>query len=148
MTNIYCIEDCNGLKYVGSTNRNINTRLSEHRCDKKINKKNCSSKLLDLSNCKIYILEQCEESKRSEKERYWINKIDCVNLNDLTFDMKEYDRIRNKSEERKKLRREHHHKNKTIRNKIRNATFHFVNGWGGDPRSNNNLLKIDLTIFS
>ena len=40
MPYIYCIDDCNGLKYVGSTARNINTRLTEHRYDKKTNKKN------------------------------------------------------------------------------------------------------------
>tara|TARA_R110000765_G_scaffold271585_4_gene370349 strand:- start:1080 stop:1460 length:381 start_codon:yes stop_codon:yes gene_type:complete len=82
---IYCIEDCNSLKYVGSTKRTLNTRLIEHKYDKKTNKKKCSSKLLDLNNCKIIVLEECDNSKREEKEEYWINKINCVNINDLTY---------------------------------------------------------------
>jgi len=80
MVSIYCIEDINHLKYVGSTKKKLNIRLSEHKSDKKINYKNiCSSKNLDLDNCKIYVLEVCNESNRLERERYWINHIDCVN---------------------------------------------------------------------
>ena len=63
--NIYCIEDINGLKYIGSTNRNINIRLIEHKYDKKTNKKKCSSKILDLSNCEISLLEKCEISNNN-----------------------------------------------------------------------------------
>ena len=105
--NIYCIEDINGLKYIGSTNRNINIRLIEHKYDKKTNKKKCSSKILDLSNCEISLLEECEISNKKEREKYWINKIDCVNKNKLTFDIKEYDRLRDKTKKRKKAKAEY-----------------------------------------
>ena len=75
---IYCIEDINDLKYVGSTPRNLNTRLTEHRY-KKRNNLSCSSGKLNLYNCIIYILEECETEERMEREKYWINKIECVN---------------------------------------------------------------------
>ena len=78
MVTIYCIEDCNSLKYVGSTKKKLYVRLSNHKTDKK-RKSYCSSCKLNLDNCKIYSLETCNESDKKERERYWINKIDCVN---------------------------------------------------------------------
>jgi len=76
--NIYCIEDINGLKYVGSTKKSLSDRFSGHRADKKRNNYYSSSKL-DLNNSKINLLEKGGESDRMKKEKYWINKIDCVN---------------------------------------------------------------------
>ena len=126
MISIYCIEDINNLKYVGSTKKELNKRLNRHKYDKKYNYKPCSSIQLDLNNCKIYLLEQCEESKRKEKERYWINTIDCVNLMKLNFDAKTYDR-------------------KDYMKKYRDYEI----SWGGRLKDNNNsLLKIDITIFT
>jgi len=78
MVKIYCIEDINDLRYVGSTNRKINTRLTEHRY-KKRNGYTISSHKLNLDNCIIYILEETDKEHRLEREKYWIEKIDCVN---------------------------------------------------------------------
>ena len=89
MVTIYCIEDINDLKYVGSTKLKLNKRLIKHRCDKNKNHYYSSSKL-DLDNCKIYSLEICNESNRKERERYWINKIDCVNQLKLNYNHNEY----------------------------------------------------------
>ena len=93
MVSIYCIEDINDLKYVGSTKVTLNQRLYNHRSNKNRNNY-CSSSKLNLYNCIIYQLEKCEEKDRLERERYWINKIDCVNKNKLnSFDkekIKEY----------------------------------------------------------
>ena len=75
---IYCIEDINDLKYIGSTKRNLNIRLTEHRYKKK-NNLSCSSKKLNLDNCIIYELEKCDDDKRLEREKYYIQKTDCVN---------------------------------------------------------------------
>lgn len=75
---IYCIEDINDIKYIGSTSRNLQTRLTEHRYKQRHNL-DCSSKKLNLYNCIIYELEICNDSDRMEREKYWINKIDCVN---------------------------------------------------------------------
>jgi len=85
MVTIYCIEDINDLKYVGSTKQKLNKRLWQHRTTT-----TCSSSNLYLDNCKIYSLETCNESNRKERERYWINKLDCINTNKLNFDNNQY----------------------------------------------------------
>ena len=82
MISIYLIQDCDGQRYVGSTNRTLNIRLSNHKADKKINK-GCSSQKLNLDKCEIYLLETCNESNRKERERHWINEFDTVNHNKL-----------------------------------------------------------------
>ena len=89
MVTIYCIEDINDLKYVGSTKQSLNKRLRTHITDKKRKSKITSSKL-NLEYCSIYSLENCNESNRKEREKYWINKIDCVNKYKLDYDDKSY----------------------------------------------------------
>ena len=88
MVTIYCIEDINDLKYVGSTIQEINKRLRSHINDKKIGR-NTSSKQLNLYNCIIYALEECSEEDRKERERDWINKLDCVNTKKLNYTQSE-----------------------------------------------------------
>jgi len=115
MFKVYCVEDINGLKYVGITKRSLSIRLTEHKRD--IKHKNCSSKKLNLDNCKITLLEECEDKNR---EIYWIKKIDCVNHNNYERDIKQYQ------------------KNLALYRK----------SWGGQKRWNNNLLEIDIDIFT
>jgi len=116
MVVIYCIEDINDLKYVGSTKQTLTTRLSQHRW-KKYNDNNnfCSSKKLNLYNCIIYPLEECEQSESKDRERYWINKIECINnyklnTNKDTYyqDNKEYikNRVKNYRQNNKDLIKE------------------------------------------
>jgi hypothetical protein len=85
MVTIYCIEDCNSLKYIGSTKNKITNRLTDHKRDKR-NKVYVTSSQLDLDNSKIYSLETCNESNRKARESYWINKIECVNQVKLNYD--------------------------------------------------------------
>ena len=108
MIKIYCVEDINDLKYVGSTNKKyLCKRLANHRWSKKMGK-SCSSSKLNLSYCIIYSLEECSEDQRKERERYWINKIDCVN--DLKLNGRDM-------EKRKKSMKEYREKNREKYNK-------------------------------
>ena len=75
---IYCIEDINDLKYIGSTTQTIYQRLNNH-IFKKINDNPITSKKLNLYNCIVYELETCDECNRDEREKYWILNTDCVN---------------------------------------------------------------------
>ena len=97
MTIIYCIEDINNNKYVGSTKQKLESRFSAHIRDKRnLKKRQCSSIKLNLENSIIYQLEECEEQDRYERENYWINKINCVNIKNATFDKKKYKNALNK----------------------------------------------------
>jgi len=98
MVSIYLIEDLNDLKYVGSTTQELNRRFSRHMSAKRTGRY-CSSSKLNLDNCIITQLERCNKEDRKERERYWINKIDCVNQIKLNFDQKEYNE---KNKEKKK----------------------------------------------
>ena len=127
---IYCIEDCNGLKYIGSTKRSLKSRLYNHIKEVKY----CSSQELDLENCKIYTLEKTDEENRKVREQYWMDNTECVNKCKV---------IGNKKEREK----QYHQENKVKRNQYRRNYHKFIISWGGDSRYNNNLLKIDLDIF-
>jgi hypothetical protein len=80
---IYCIEDINDMKYVGKTSLTLNQRFTRHLSCKydKNRKGNCKSVNIHLEHSIIYILEECEKHESKERERYWINKLDTVNLN-------------------------------------------------------------------
>jgi hypothetical protein len=96
MYTIYCIEDCNSLKYVGRTKLTLNERLNKHKSAKKRNNY-CSSSKLNLEYCIIYSLETDVNKKdKKERERYYINKIDCVNENKLNGINKENHKEYNK----------------------------------------------------
>ena len=89
MVTIYAIEDINDLIYVGSTKQKLHQRLTGHRASKKYNKCVSSSKL-NLDYCIIYELEKCEKEDKAEREKYWINKLDCVNTYRFNFDYHKY----------------------------------------------------------
>ena len=106
MVKIYVIEDINDLKYVGSTKQKyLCSRLACHRWEKTNGR--CSSKNLNLDYCIIYQLEECSEDQREEREKYWINKIDCVNI--VKFNGRDM-------EKKKEKDKEYHKKNKERKN--------------------------------
>ena len=146
MVKIYCIEDCNNLKYVGSTNKTLSQRLSRHKCEKK----NCSSKKLDLDNCKIYVLEETDEEHRIEREKYWIHKIDCVNKIRYDFDNKQYQKEYHKEYHKKNRdkNKKYREKNRDKKSKYDISRRQYRKSFGGDERYHNNLLLIDLSIFN
>ena len=123
MYKIYLLKDINGLCYIGKTNQILKQRCRRHRYARNRNNY-CSSQKLDLDNCEIILLEECDESIASEREQYWINNTDCVNDRNAIFDKehkKEYEKQR----------------------------YKYQNSWGGKPDNNNNsLLKIDIDLFS
>jgi hypothetical protein len=122
MVTIYCIEDINDLKYVGSTSQTLGTRLCSHRCDKRnLKKRQCSSSKLNLEYCIIYPLETCNECDRQERESYWIDKIDCVNERTAKADRDKYKEYKNQLNK-------------------------YQRSWAIDSHYNN-LLWIDCVIF-
>lgn len=134
MYKIYCITDCHNKKYVGQTKLTFKKRLQLHRSSKKYPERVCSSDRLNLDDCKIELLEECNKENRFEREKYWINTIDCVNDNKYNFDKKEWS---------KKYNKETCHKYYDTKNKVRQYRCSF----GGDERFHNNLLKIDIDLF-
>ncbi len=36
------------------------------------------------------LIKECSEEDRREREQHWINKLDCVNINKLNYDPREY----------------------------------------------------------
>jgi len=141
MTTIYCIEDINDLKYVGSTINKLNMRLSQHRRDKKMNK-GCSSSKLNLENCIIYELETCDESDRFEREKYWIHKIDCVNDMRYDFDRNEWKRNwRKNNSEKVKERERKYRKNNPEKIKEKQRRYYENNPDKIKESNRNNYIK-------
>jgi len=152
MVTIYCIEDINNLKYVGSTTIKLSHRYVIHKYDKKHDNP-CSSKLLDLENSKIYELEKCEESNRRERESHWINKFDTVNAFRLIYDNKKFVKQYyqdNKAECKKQVNNWKKKNPNYFKEyyKSKKQLYQYQNSWGGNKRSHNNLLSIDLSIFN
>jgi hypothetical protein len=128
MVSIYCIQDCDGKKYVGSTVKSLSERLNKHKNNKNAND-GCSSEKLNLDKCEIYLLETCNESNRHERERYWINEFDTVNEHKLNFDQKEYHKEwrDNNKEKLKEYKKEYNKENGIFRRKrVTNACYEFI----------------------
>tara|TARA_R110002126_G_scaffold61513_1_gene158973 strand:- start:378 stop:833 length:456 start_codon:yes stop_codon:yes gene_type:complete len=148
MISIYCITDINNINYVGSTKNKIEQRLSNHKVDKKRHL-NISSSKLDLDNVTIKLLELCDEDNRMEREGYWINKLDTININrlqgrDPTWREKNKHKIKEWNTKYCKISYE---KYKVERLKKAKLKYKYQSSWGGDIRTNNNLLLIDINFF-
>lgn len=71
MANIYVIKQ--GQKvYVGSTTRNIKTRLTEHKYQERYG--------FDFNKAEIIVLERCKTSQRYKRENHWIEKFSKKNI--------------------------------------------------------------------
>jgi len=82
MAQIYCIEDIDQLKYIGVTReKNLLNQVSRQRYYKKNKIQETASWNLDLDNCKIYKLEECEKNERYLRHQYWVDNSECVNRN-------------------------------------------------------------------
>jgi len=130
---IYCIEDCNGLKYVGSTIQTLKKRFSEHK-----RKNTCSSRKLELKNSKIYQLEECDECERKIREQYWIDHTNCVNqLNTIHYPKEHYQKTKQRKLEYVK---QYELKNKEKIKQTKKEYYFRKKNWG-------DLLKIDVNLF-
>jgi len=145
MYKVYLIRDIHGLKYVGITKLSLKKRLQNHESCKRTGIY-CSSHKLDFTCCKISILEDdITEENKKKREQYWIDKIECVNVNNAIYDIKEYSKKYHQEhkEERNEISKQYYKENKEYQKKYRDYQI----SWGGDKRSNNNLLLIDTTLF-
>jgi len=114
--------------YIGST-KNLYHRIACHKSDKN----ECSSRIIiESGKYQVEILEECEEDKREEREQYWIDKYDCVNIKNPVR-KKYWDKV-----EDNKLKMKEWKKNDKK----------YKDSWGGDKRSHNNLLCIDINLFN
>jgi len=126
MYKIYFICDWDGLCYVGKTKISLSKRLTRHRSDRNRGKY-CSSSKLDLYNCFIELIEECDKSQSKQREKYWINYIDCVNDVKLNYDHIQYQkqwRIKNK-EKRKQIDKKYSDKNKYKINENKRERYYF-----------------------
>jgi len=149
MYKIYKIVDnTNNNVYIGQTKNDIKIRIQGHIQDLKRNN-GCSSEIILINNDWYY--EVIEETDDIKREIYWIqNTENCINKNKYDFDKKEYDKQWAKSEKRREWERNYdktnikRNKYKKEYAKVYNKEYKkYKNSWGGDPRSNNNLLLID-----
>ena len=138
MISIYKITDCNGLCYVGSTKQTVKRRLSKHCYEKRHSTRYCSSSKLDLENSEIEVLETCNPEIRYEREKHYINTIDCVNVNNYTYDEKK---------SKNKYQKKYYEKNKDKIKEYKKEINSYEKSWGGDKRTYNNLLMIDVNLF-
>ena len=150
MFKIYCITDCNDLKYVGLTTNTLHYRLRKHKTQKK--NKTCSSYKLNLNDCKITLLEETNDRSR---ERYWINKIDCVNTYKLLSTTEEWRKNYNRSEAHKISKKKYIEKNidkiKQNNKNYKQQIRAYQKSWGDTidkRRPHHNLLCIDPTLFN
>jgi hypothetical protein len=104
---IYKIEcKTTGLKYIGSTTiKYLCDRLGQHtHLFRNGNKRKCASgKIINNGNYYIELIELYPCNNRTElnkKEQYYINTIECVNINNAFKDKQEY---RNEHKEKQKL---------------------------------------------
>jgi hypothetical protein len=87
-----CYED--GEIYVGSTKRKLNERFIDHCSAYKNNRTGYSCKILfekfSIDFLEIIEIEKCAEIDKFQRERFWIEKLKCVNKNIPTQTSKEY----------------------------------------------------------
>ena len=136
MYKIYKIVDnTNDNIYIGITTQTLKRRLSDHEIRKK-----CSSR--EIIKNGDYRIELIEETDDKTRERYWILNTNCINITIPGRTDKEY---REDNKEKQKKQKIEWYKNNKDYNKHYNK---FRSSWGGDPRTHNNLLKIDPHLFN
>ena len=148
MLKIYRIVDnTNDNIYIGQTKQKyLCQRLAEHKSHK-----NCSSR--EILKNGDYRMELIEETDDPTRERYWVENTECINRIIPGRTRKEHyennrDIILNKKKEyyenNKDKTKEYYENNKDKKKQYKK----YINSMGGDPRYNNNLLKIYVNLFN
>lgn len=152
------MEDCDGLKYVGSTTKSLEKRHSRHKYEN-----TGSVRKMKVKFTHIWLLEICNEKNRYEREQYYIDTIDCVNIANAVYDInKKYKKTKKWMDENRKYVKEYNKqyriKNAHIFNsdknkqktKIYNKQLRlYKTSWGANSNGlNNDLLLISMDVFS
>ena len=148
---IYC--ETTKKTYYGSTKHELRQRLWEHEYHYREYKKGklyyqSSCDILENNNYKISIVEEvCEDVNLKDRERYYIENFECVNIKTPNKTHKEY------KEDNKEKIKKYHKLNQHKYYKKQNITHKNLNqyrkSWGGDFRSMEcNLLKISTDLFT
>jgi hypothetical protein len=130
------------------------------------NSPNTINKNMPRRSTKEYRAENIDKIKRKSKEKYENNKEEISqkrreSRNQETRDYEKKQYYKNQEKRKKQSReqyhrnieksreslRKSHHKHKEKRKKEKYDKYHYEKTWGGDPRYNNNLLKISLDLF-
>ena len=155
------IDESNGDLYIGSTCQELKHRFQTHHLfygREKYNK--------IKSNCKISLIEEypCNNKRElEEREQYWMDKIDCINLTrafrEIEFHKEDARKraskyyIENK-DKCNEIKKKNHHKRmkeqsyRDKKNKREYERREWENSMGGRKDHNNNsLVKIDPDLF-
>ena len=126
------MDNTNGDIYVGSTSQKIHRRMNNHKNTKM---SRCSSKRIILNNdYDVIIIEECDEENRKEREQYWIDNLDCVNIMNTIHDHKKY-------------KREYYEKHIDEKKKYDKTRREWKMSWGETKRDICNLTYTDPFIF-
>ena len=144
MVKIYkIIDNTNGNIYIGKTTKEyLSSRIASHVYD--FNRGHyCSSQIILKNNDWRY--ELIEETDDETREEYWIKNTDCVNKvipggNSKKWKKRWNDRNKDKINELTLKNRDKH-------NEYKRKLRIYQNTWGGEKRTNNNLLCIDINLF-
>jgi hypothetical protein len=159
---------CNttGLVYIGSTTKNkLCERLTQHKSRfKKYNEgdniKYSSFLVLENNNYNIILIENYKCNNKDEltaRERYYIEKIECVNSVIPGRTRKERDNLKVNKIKKSISDKKYYEKNKIkiresgkdYRKNYNNIRNNWWSSMGGNPFKNNmSLLKIDTNLFN
>ena len=96
-------------------------------------------------DCEVIILEIFKYETKQDilwKEREWIEKTDCINKNlpILTEEERKQQKLNNAINW-------NNNNNERVK-ELDRSRYHYKNSWGGEMRTHNNLLKIDVNLFT
>jgi len=139
-----CYQD--GDIYIGSTKLKLNKRFTNHNTDYNSNNNSCTSKILfekfSREFLEIIEIEKCNENDRLHREKFWIQKLKCVNKVIPLQTQKEYN-IKNK-EKRTDYNKKYREKNKEKISKQKNEKIYCECGgkYGRSSKTNHlNTIK-------